>query len=53
MIFNIGHPMLFAETYIGTKKIIENYVDEVSDCLRYLSSSECITFQLKGEKWKF
>lgn len=49
---NIGHPMLFAETYIGTKKIIENYVDEVSDCLRYLASSECITFQLK-EKIQF
>ncbi|QER39183.1 DUF3336 domain-containing protein [Acinetobacter suaedae] len=49
---NIGHPMLFAETYIGTKKIIENYVEEVSECFRYLSSSECITFQLK-EKIQF
>ena len=36
---NIGHPMLFTETYIGTKKIIENYVDEMSDCLRYLACS--------------
>ena len=49
---NIGHPMLFAETYIGTKKIIENYVEEVSNCLQYLASSECITFQLK-EKIQF
>ncbi|WDZ50043.1 DUF3336 domain-containing protein [Acinetobacter vivianii] len=49
---NIGHPMLFAETYIGTKKIIENYVEEMSDCFRYLASSECITFQLK-EKIQF
>jgi len=49
---NIGHPMLFAQTYIGTKKIIENYVEEMSDCLRYLASSECITFQLK-EKIQF
>lgn len=49
---NIGHPMLFAETYIGTKKIIENYVEEVSQCLQYLASSGCITFQLK-EKIQF
>ncbi|MFI8033743.1 DUF3336 domain-containing protein [Acinetobacter sp. ABJ_C3_5] len=49
---NIGHPMLFAQTYIGTKKIIENYVEEMSDCFRYLASSECITFQLK-EKIQF
>ncbi|RZF55911.1 DUF3336 domain-containing protein [Acinetobacter halotolerans] len=49
---NIGHPMLFAETYCGTKKIIENYVEEVSECFGYLASSECITFQLK-EKIKF
>jgi len=44
---NIGHPMLYAETYIGTKKIIENYVEEMSECFQYLASSECITFQLK------
>ncbi|MFM7811409.1 MAG: DUF3336 domain-containing protein [Acinetobacter junii] len=49
---NIGHPMLFAETYVGTKKIIENYVELVSDCFQYLASSECITFQLK-EKIQF
>ena len=49
---NIGHPMLFAQTYIGTKRIIENYVEEMSECLRYLASSECITFQLK-EKIQF
>ncbi|MGL5403395.1 MAG: patatin-like phospholipase family protein, partial [Acinetobacter sp.] len=33
-------------------RIIENYVEEMSECLRYLASSECITFQLK-EKIQF
>ena len=51
-IANIGHPLLFAETYIGTKKIIEDYVEEMSNCLCYLASSECITFKLE-EKIQF
>ena len=32
-IANIAHPMLFAATYVGTKKIIEDYVEEVSESL--------------------
>lgn len=44
-IANIGHPLLFNSTYIGTKKLIEDYVEEVSNCLKYIASSECITFQ--------
>ena len=51
-IANIGHPMLFAETYFGTKKIIESYVEEMSECLRYLASNACTTFQLT-EKVQF
>ena len=51
-IANIGHPMLFAETYIGTKKIIEHYVEEMSEALRYLASSACTTFKL-AEKIQF
>ncbi|WP_273776833.1 DUF3336 domain-containing protein [Acinetobacter sp. GSS19] len=40
-IANIGHPMLFTATYVGTKKIIEDYVEEVSHSLYYLVSSNC------------
>jgi NTE family protein len=40
-IANIAHPMLFAATYVGTKKIIEDYVIEVSESLVYIASAEC------------
>ena len=43
-IANIGHPMLFTETYVGTKKIIVDYIDEVATCLHYLVATECLTF---------
>lgn len=51
-IANIGHPMLFAATHVGTKKLIEDYIEEVSQSLAYIASSECITFQRK-EKIEF
>ena len=38
---NIGHPMLFAHTYVGTKKIIEDYIDEVSNSLAFIASESC------------
>lgn len=38
---NIGHPLLYGSTYIGTKKIIEDYIDEVSNSLIYIASSAC------------
>ena len=40
-IANIGHPMLFAHTYIGTKKLIEDYIEEVSQSLMFLASKDC------------
>ena len=51
-IANIGHPMLFNATYIGTKKLIEDYVEEVTHCMNFIASSECITFQ-RQEKIAF
>ncbi|MFT4021532.1 MAG: DUF3336 domain-containing protein [Acinetobacter sp.] len=35
-IANICHPMLFVVCHLGTKKIIEDYVEEVSLCLQYV-----------------
>ncbi|MBF7682157.1 DUF3336 domain-containing protein [Acinetobacter sp. B5B] len=35
-IANICHPMLFSVTRLGTKQVIEEYVAEVSECLRYI-----------------
>ena len=40
-IANIAHPMLFTATLVGTKKIIEEYVEEVSESLAYIASMEC------------
>ncbi|WP_111892183.1 DUF3336 domain-containing protein [Acinetobacter sp. MB5] len=36
-IANICHPMLFVECFVGTKKIIEDYVDEVSRSLEHVA----------------
>lgn len=46
---NIGHPLLFTHTYFGTKKIIEDYIDEVSKALAYIASSSCETLTLKDK----
>lgn len=48
---NIGHPMLFGSTYVGTKKIIEDYIEEVSESLAYVASESCasLTFQEKHD----
>lgn len=37
-IANICHPMLFVVARVGTKKIIEDYVHEVSKCLHYIAA---------------
>lgn len=38
---NIAHPLLFSATYVGTKRIIEDYIDEVSLGLSFIASSAC------------
>lgn len=38
---NIAHPLLFTVAYVGTKKIIEDYVEEVSKSLAFIASEEC------------
>lgn len=40
-IANIAHPMLFTATMVGTKKVIEDYVTEVSNSLAFVASKEC------------
>ena len=40
-IANIAHPMLFTATYVGTKKIIEDYIEEVSLGLAFVASTDC------------
>lgn len=46
-IANIAHPLLFTETYVGTKKIIEDYVQEVGEGLAYIASEACICLSLQ------
>ena len=38
---NIAHPMLFTFSMIGTKAIIENYIQEVSSGLSFVASEQC------------
>ena len=51
-IANIAHPMLFTATYMGTKKIIEDYVEEVSESLAFIASTACQCLK-KKEKIDF
>jgi len=51
-IANIAHPMLFTSTYMGTKKIIEDYVEEVSESLAFIASTACQCLSL-SEKIDF
>lgn len=51
-IANIGHPMLFAMTHVGTKKLIEDYVQEMNDSLKYVASDE-FTWISTQEKYEF
>lgn len=51
-IANIGHPMLFASTYVGTKQIIEDYIEEVSASLAFVAGSQCQTLT-HAEKIRF
>lgn len=49
---NIGHPMLFSIAHVGTKKLIEDYVQEMSDCLKYVASDE-FTWLSTQDKYEF
>ena len=49
---NIGHPMLFNQTYFGTKKLIDDYIEEVSHALTYIASEKCENLSLL-DKLKF
>ncbi|RFS32733.1 DUF3336 domain-containing protein [Acinetobacter sp. SWAC5] len=40
-IANIAHPLLFTVAYVGTKKIIEDYIEEVSQGLAFIASESC------------
>lgn len=53
-IANIAHPMLFAATYVGTKTIIEDYIEEVSASLAFIASEacECLSHQEKMDFFK-
>ncbi len=51
-IANIAHPLLFSVAYVGTKKIIEDYVAEVSESLAFIASKECECLTL-SEKISF
>ncbi|MEB3754782.1 DUF3336 domain-containing protein [Acinetobacter sp. MD2(2019)] len=48
-IANICHPMLFVVCYMGTKKIIEEYVNEVHLGLQYLAQVESAEFNFEAK----
>ena len=37
---NIAHPMLYSQTFVGTKKLIEDYIAAVSAAFEYIASAE-------------
>lgn len=51
-IANIAHPLLFSVAYVGTKKIIEDYVAAVSEGLSFIASEACECLSVK-EKISF
>lgn len=51
-IANIAHPLLFTEAYVGTKRIIEDYVEQVSQGLAHIASTDCSCLNIE-EKIEF
>jgi NTE family protein len=49
---NIGHPLLYGYAYFGTKKLIEDYIEEVCICLNYVCDQD-LDFLPLAEKFKF
>ena len=49
---NIGHPLLHGHAYVGTKKLIEDYIAEVCYCLNYVCEQDFVFLPL-AEKIKF
>ncbi|XID76053.1 DUF3336 domain-containing protein [Alkanindiges sp. WGS2144] len=49
---NIGHPLLYSHAYIGTKKLIEDYIEEVCQCLYYVCEQQ-FDFLPAAEKYYF
>ncbi|MFZ5697423.1 MAG: DUF3336 domain-containing protein [Pseudomonadota bacterium] len=49
---NIANPALYSVTYIGTKQLIETYLDEVASALHYLCDGDFIEFGFR-EKLDF
>ncbi|AOA58946.1 DUF3336 domain-containing protein [Acinetobacter larvae] len=50
---NIGHPMLYNSSYIGTKKIIEDYIEAVSLALEFIASEKCENLSVTQKKQFF
>ncbi len=48
----IANPALYSQCYFGTKNLINNYLDEVSTCLRWICENEFPNFTLV-EKLEF
>lgn len=49
---NISHPRLYNQVWVGTKKLIEDYVAEVSRCLDYVCAGDFPNFP-EDEKAQF
>lgn len=41
------NPRLYSETYYGTKNLVQDFVDEVSDCITVLLDSDLLTLEDK------
>ncbi|CAB4415920.1 unnamed protein product [Rhizophagus irregularis] len=43
---------LYSQTYFGTKKIVENYIDEVTESLNYLRTSKSLPLEEKRKLFR-
>ena len=51
-IANIAHPLLYNQTFTGTKKLIEDYVDSMSKAFAHIASDEFTAFN-RAEKIEY
>ncbi|KAI1213459.1 patatin-like phospholipase domain-containing protein [Annulohypoxylon truncatum] len=48
----VENPRLYSQTYYGTKNLVQNFIDEVEKCTRFLAQTNQISFEEKRALFK-
>jgi predicted acylesterase/phospholipase RssA len=48
----LENPRLYSQSYYGTKNLVQNYVDELEKCIRFLSKTEQLSQEEKRSLFK-